>query len=136
MHARLTLLARSAPFLVAAALFAACGNTAGTPAVGTTSAPISTAPLGTNTGDAMTTFCSTWTTQIASAWPPTAADAARLAPMIREWAKAPALATVAGDLTTLATWLESQAGNTIGVPDAATTAAFTRVGAFVTANCS
>ena len=137
-------LARSAPLVLAACLFAACsGSGTATPSTGATTAPpngLATAPStmapgSTDSGDAMTALCQTWTTDVAPSWPPDTATAARLAPMVKAWAQAPALATVSADLTTLSTWLSSQVTSTTA-PDASTTAAFTRIGQFVTANCS
>lgn len=141
MHTRL---ARTAPLVLAAAMFAACGpggasspglgeNTA--PAVGAT-APSSMAPNASLGGAEVATFCDQWTTQIATAWPPDATTAATLAPMFTEWAKSPAFATVGADLKTVGTWLTGQAGSTsMTAPDAETNAAFSRIGEFATANC-
>jgi len=141
MHTRL---ARTAPIVLAAALFAACGGSTGSPPVGEDTAP----PLGQATspsstaagadlgGDAMASFCEQWTTQVAAAWPPDASTAATLAPMFTEWAQSPELATVGADLTTVGAWLAMQVGSTTApVPDADTTAAYDRIAEFVTANC-
>lgn len=139
-----TRLARTAPFVLAAALFAACGTTAGSPAVGDdtappagqATAPFSMTPGDSASGDAMATFCEQWTTQVAAAWPPDASTAATLAPMFTEWAQSPVFATVGADLATVAGWLAMQDGTTAAAaPDAETTAAYDRIEEFVTANC-
>ena len=136
MHTRLS---RAAALVAAAALFAACNSPATSPAGGSTAVPggVATAAPGASiVGDAMTTFCQAWAADVAPSWPPDAATAARLAPILADWATAPELATVGVDLTAVAAWLTTQAGSTsMTVPDAATTAAFARIGAFVAANC-
>ena len=141
MHTRLL---RTAPFVLAAALFAACGNQTGSPAVGEktappagqATAPSSMAPAGSVSGEAMATFCDDWTNKVAAAWPPDAATASTLAPMFAEWAQSPAFATVGTDLSTVGAWLTMQgASTTAAAPDAATTDAYNRIVTFVTANC-
>src|SRR5215218_10297454 len=103
MHTRL---ARTAPLVLAAALFAACGPGGASspglgektaPASGQATAPASMAPGGSVSGEAIATFCQQWSTQVAAAWPPDATTAATLAPMFSQWAQSPALATVGAD---------------------------------------
>lgn len=142
MHTRL---ARTAPLVLAAALFAACGASSGNspglgentaPAGGGSTAPASMAPDASVAGDAMATFCDQWSTQVAAAWPPDATTASTLAPMFNEWAQSPAFATVGADMTTVSTWLTTQGGaTTMTAPDATTTDAFNRIAQFATANC-
>jgi hypothetical protein len=125
---------RSLMALVAVVAFvlAACSSTASS---GLPTMPASAvAPAG---SAALQGFCADFAAKVAAKWPNIdQSTAVSLAPLIQQWAAKPEMSSVAGDATTISTWVSGLA--TAGAaasppPDVAT--AFDHVKAFVTANC-
>ena len=129
---------RSVIGLLGAAVLAlaACSGTASS-GVPSLALPSITIPSGALPSVALEGFCAEFASEVEAKWPNVdASTAGTLAPLVRQWADKPEMASVSGDLTTIFTWMSQAATSTsVSAPPADVMTAFDRVKTFADTNC-
>ncbi len=128
---------RSVIGLLGAAVLAVAACSSGAPSGGSLALPSIVIPSGALPSVALEGFCADFASKVETAWPNIdASTATTMAPLIRQWADKPEMASVQADVTTIFTWV-SQASTATSVssppPDVMT--AYDRLNAFAETNC-
>ena len=105
------------------------------------SAAVSAAPSGSAAASmsaGLQSFCADFQAKLAATWPNIdASTAASLGPTIQAWVNSPDVEPVKADISTIATWITTQAtAGSLASPPADVTTAFDDIKSFATSHCS